>query len=90
MQTIHARIEGRVQGVFFRDSTRSEAIRLGLNGWVRNTRDGAVEAVFQGDEESLNNIQVWLKKGPPHARVEQVTVDQLDDKIVYDNFEIVY
>lgn len=90
MQTIHTRIEGRVQGVFFRDSTRKEALRLGLTGWVRNTRDGAVEAVFQGDTDSLTIIQTWLGKGPPHARVDKVNVDQLDDSIVYDNFEIVY
>lgn len=90
MQTIHTRIEGRVQGVFFRDSTRKEAIRLGLKGWVKNMKDGAVEAVFQGDEENLTKMQTWLKEGPPQAKVTEVVIDRLDEKKVYDTFQIVF
>lgn len=89
MQTIHTRIEGRVQGVFFRDSTCKEAIRLGLKGWVKNMNDGAVEAVFQGDEESLTKMQAWLKEGPSQAQVTEVVVDRIDEKRVYDTFQVV-
>ena len=90
MQTIHTRIEGRVQGVFFRDSTRKEAMRLGLHGWVRNMADGSVEAVFQGQEENLRQMQTWLREGPPQATVERVIVDQLDDDTVFDTFHVVF
>ena len=69
---LHVYIEGRVQGVWFRDSTRTEARRLNLSGWVRNLPDGRVEAVFEGPEEKLNRILRWCRKGSPHSRVERV------------------
>ena len=65
MITLHAHVEGRVQGVFFRDCTRKEAQRLGLTGWVRNMPDGSVEALLQGDEDTLHKMKLWLKKGSP-------------------------
>ena len=69
---LHVYIEGRVQGVWFRDSTRTEASPLGLTGWVRNLPDGRVEAVFEGEEEDLNRILKWCHKGSPHSRVDRV------------------
>jgi len=68
----HVYVSGRVQGVNFRFYTRQEAVRLGLNGWVRNLMDGRVEAVFQGDEELVNKMIEWCRRGPPSARVEDV------------------
>ena len=65
---------GRVQGVWFRASTREEAIRLGLRGWVRNLTDGRVEAVFEGEEPRLLRMLDWCRGGPPGARVD--TVDE--------------
>lgn len=65
-------IHGIVQGVFFRANTQNEALRLGLSGWVRNTPDGAVEAVAQGDQEVLEAFIAWCKRGPAHARVDAV------------------
>ncbi len=68
-------ITGRVQGVFFRDSTRQNAERLGLSGWVRNSPDGAVEAVFEGPSERVREMVRWCEGGPPDASVENVDAD---------------
>ena len=66
------RISGRVQGVGFRDALRSEALRLGVTGWVRNLADGAVEALAQGDPAAVAALLEWAHRGPPAARVERV------------------
>jgi len=71
-------VSGRVQGVFFRDSTRQVAQRLGLTGWVRNCGDGAVEAVFEGPEDRVESMVDWCRRGPSGARVESVDVDWED------------
>jgi acylphosphatase len=65
-------VSGRVQGVFFRASTRSEAVRLGLSGYARNLPDGSVEVLACGDSTALEELQRWLHIGPPAARVESV------------------
>jgi acylphosphatase len=67
---------GRVQGVFFRDSTRREAERAGVAGWVRNCADGTVEAVFEGDEDVVERMVQWVREGPGHADVDRVDVDE--------------
>ncbi len=72
---VHVLIEGRVQGVFFRASTRDEAQARGLAGWVRNRADGRVEAVFEGDRRVVENMLSWCKKGPPYAYVDHVEID---------------
>ena len=69
---IHAIVHGRVQGVFFRDYTRQEAIRLGLRGWVRNLADGTVETVFEGEPEKVDKMLAWLQVGSPMAQVTRV------------------
>ena len=66
-------ISGRVQGVFFRMETKRAADRIGVFGSVRNLKDGAVEAVFEGDQERVNDILIWCRQGPPHADVTDVT-----------------
>ena len=66
------RIEGRVQGVGFRASTREQARRVGVAGWVRNCPDGAVEAVFEGTAEQVAAMVDWCRQGPRWARVERV------------------
>jgi acylphosphatase len=71
----HVFVLGRVQGVAFRDATRSQAEQLGLSGWVRNTQDGQVEAVFEGDPDTVQQMIEWCKSGPSSADVENVSVD---------------
>ena len=70
----HLFIEGRVQGVFFRGFTSDVATRLGLNGWVRNLRDGRVEAIFEGEREAVEKAILECKKGPPGAYVADADV----------------
>lgn len=65
-------VSGRVQGVFFRDSARREANRLGVSGWISNLPDGRVEAVFEGDSYSVREMVRWCESGPPEASVESV------------------
>jgi acylphosphatase len=75
MKTQHLLIQGRVQGVWFRESMRREAERLGVTGWVRNTPDGSVEAVAQGSHEAVDALIAWARSGgPPMARVERITL----------------
>jgi acylphosphatase len=64
-------VSGRVQGVWFRASSREEAIRLGLRGWVRNLPDGRVEALFEGEELPLRQMLAWCRIGPSGARVDR-------------------
>lgn len=66
------RVTGRVQGVFFRASTRQQAERLGLTGHAHNLRDGSVEVLACGPEAGLDALEAWLRQGPPHARVDGV------------------
>ena len=73
---VRLRIRGRVQGVFYRDSTRREAQRLGLRGWVRNRSDGSVEAVAQGPPEQVAALIDWRHGGPALARVVEVGVTE--------------
>lgn len=71
---IHVLISGRVQGVCFRGETKRMADSLGITGWVKNTRDGRVEAVFEGEESAITSILEWCRKGPPLARVTHLDV----------------
>lgn len=71
----HVFIEGRVQGVFFRDSTRMQAERHGVAGWVRNLPDGRVEAVFEGPRDAVGALLRWAKEGPSGAYVTGVQID---------------
>ena len=67
-------VHGSVQGVFFRAETRDHARSLGLAGWVRNAPDGTVEAVLEGDDEQVESMVEWCRRGPGGARVEEVEV----------------
>jgi acylphosphatase len=67
-------VHGRVQGVFFRDTARRMAQSRGLGGWVRNTPEGTVEAVFEGEPEAVESMVAWCGEGPRGALVERVEV----------------
>lgn len=83
-------IEGRVQGVWFRDSTRRQALALGVTGWVRNRPDGAVEVVAEGTEDSVRRLSAWGHRGPSAARVTRVREDEEAWVGEFDSFEISY
>jgi len=72
----HYRIVGRVQGVFYRGSARTEAQRLGLDGWVRNLTDGSVQAYACGNTSALDEFEQWLEVGPRYAEVVGVEVSE--------------
>lgn len=76
MKAVYAKIHGRVQGVWFRASTREEADRLGVSGWVRNTVDGAVELHAQGEAAAVKRLIDWCESGPPGARVDRVHAEE--------------
>lgn len=71
-------VSGQVQGVFFRDSTRREAARLGVAGWVRNCPDGTVQAHVEGAPEAVAALVRWCRAGPRHARVDDVRVSDTE------------
>ena len=71
-------VAGRVQGVFFRASTRALAQELGLRGYARNRADGRVEVLAVGDEDSLLQLEAWLWQGPQHAQVNSVQHEGAD------------
>lgn len=70
----HVMVSGRVQAVFFRSETRHEAKKHGVKGWVRNLRNGRVEAVFEGEEEAVKKLIEFCRGGPAGARVTHVDV----------------
>ncbi len=90
MKRLHVFVSGRVQGVFFRSNTRKKALELGLTGWVRNLMDGRVEAVFEGDEPTLQKALLWCRKGPSHAAVEDVEVYWEEPTGEFETFSIRY
>lgn len=88
MATAHLWITGNVQGVFYRATAAELAKKLHLNGWIKNTVDGAVEATVTGSEEAVAQFVAWCRKGPPKARVADVIVTpKPDDGLV--GFEII-
>ena len=88
--TLHLRVSGRVQGVGYRAALRAEAQVNGISGWVRNRRDGTVEAVVQGSPEAVEKILAWAKRGPPAARVSDVSAStaQNEHHRPYGGFEL--
>lgn len=86
----HVIIEGRVQGVFFRYHTQEKAYELSVKGWVKNRRDGRVEAVFEGDKDKVDRLIQWCHRGPSEARVTYVKVDWEEYIGEFDDFSIRY
>ena len=87
--TRHLKIAGRVQGVGYRDALRRQALECGVSGWVRNRRDGTVEAVVQGSAQAVDQVIAWARRGPPAARVQSVDVEDAGGDLArhYDGFD---
>lgn len=83
-------VEGMVQGVFYRASTRDAAQKLGVKGWVKNMPDRTVHALFQGDPETLEKMINWCRQGPPASRVDNVHTETIEVKKEYNTFEVRY
>ena len=84
----HILVKGRVQGVFFRDSTRKEAQQRSVVGWIRNLPDGCVEAVFEGEKEKVGSMIDFCRVGPQRASVTRVDVTWGEFTGFYDAFRI--
>jgi acylphosphatase len=87
-ERLQACVRGRVQGVSFRYYTRDQATALSLTGWVANCDDGSVEVVAEGPRPALERLLVWLRQGPPSARVDDLQYDFLASTDTYDQFTV--
>jgi len=87
---VHVMISGRVQGVWYRASTKEKADELALTGWVKNTAKGDVEAVFEGEEPAVNEMIAWCWKGPPLAQVTAVTETKKLYRGLFSDFSILH
>ncbi|MFW5929249.1 MAG: acylphosphatase [Halobacteriota archaeon] len=89
MKRAHVHVSGRVQGVYYRASTRDAARERGVSGWVRNLEDGRVEAVFEGSHDAVEEMVEWCHTGSPRASVEEVEVEY-EEPVGLEGFEIRY
>lgn len=88
---IKATVSGKVQGVGFRASTRSQAQRLGVYGYVKNLPDGSVEIIASGEAEKIDQLLAWAKSGPTSAIVDNIQVESItEDTAKFNSFEIRY
>jgi acylphosphatase len=83
-------ITGKVQGVYFRQNMRNIARKHNVNGWVKNLKDGRVEAVFEGEEDNVHQVIEWCHIGPTGARVDDVDVIYEEYRGEFDSFDIIY
>lgn len=86
-KTIHCFVSGRVQGVFFRATTREQAALFGLGGWVRNLPDGRVEVLASGEEGPINQLRKWLERGPDMAHVTKIECEEVEF-LDYEQFSV--
>lgn len=87
---VHIFVSGRVQGIFFRENTKKKAEKLAISGWVKNLRDGRLEAVFEGDRENIEKMVNWAKKGPIWAKIDDFSLVWEDYVGEFKDFEIRY
>ena len=87
---LHLIIEGRVQGVWFRDSTKRRAVSLGVFGWVRNLPDGNVEVMMEGGADDVKSMAEWCREGPPGAGVTAVHQREQTWTGEFDSFDIIF
>jgi len=87
---VHIFVSGRVQGIFFRENTKKKAEKLAISGWVKNLRDGRLEAIFEGDRENIEKMVNWAKKGPIWAKIDDFSLVWEDYLGQFKDFEIRY
>ena len=90
MKAFKATVSGKVQGVWFRDSTRQEAIKLKVTGWVKNIPDGTVYLEAEGEENNLKSLERWLHTGSPHSRVDRVDLQWIMPTKTYSTFTVIF
>ena len=86
--TVRIHVHGRVQGVSFRAALQQKAVDHGVVGWVRNSGDGSVEALLQGEKESVRLVTEWARTGPPRASVASFFEDRVDDHPALEGFSV--
>lgn len=89
-QRVHLFVKGKVQGVFFRQALKVMAKKKNVSGWVRNLKDGRVEAVLEGEDMGVSSLVEWCHAGPANARVEDVEIRNEKYKGEFSKFEVVY
>ncbi|OMH25890.1 acylphosphatase [Motiliproteus sp. MSK22-1] len=85
---LHIWVTGRVQGVWYRQSTKEQAERNGVSGWVKNLSDGRVEALLQGEANAVRDVEAWMNQGPPLATVAETIVEQAEVDETLKGFEV--
>ena len=89
-QRVHLLVSGKVQGVFFRQALKVVAKKNNVLGWVRNLKDGRVEAILEGDNKSINSVIEWARVGPANSRVDDIEVTNEGFKNEFLTFEVLY
>ena len=90
MKAFKATVSGKVQGVWFRDSTQEEAIKLKVTGWVKNIPDGTVYLEAEGEENNLKSLERWLHIGSPNSRVDRVDLQWIMPTKTYSTFKVIF
>jgi acylphosphatase len=89
-QRVHLFVKGKVQGVFFRQAMKVAAKKNHVSGWVKNLRDGRVEAILEGEDVNVSNVVEWCHAGPANARVEDIDIRNEKFKGEFTKFEVLY
>ena len=89
-QRVHLLVTGKVQGVFFRQALKVVAKKNNVLGWVRNLKDGCVEAILEGDNKSINSVIEWTRIGPANSRVDDIEVNNEEFKNEFSAFDVLY
>lgn len=90
MMRVHLFVSGKVQGVFFRQAMKVVATKNRVSGWVKNLKDGRVEAVMEGEDLNVSRVVEWCHAGPANARVEDVEIRNEKHKGEFTKFEVLY
>ena len=90
MKAFKATVFGKVQGVWFRDKTRREAIKLKVTGWVKNISGGMVYLEAEGEENNLKSLERWIHIGSPHSRVDRVDLQWIVPTNKYSTFKVIF